>query len=81
MAANIQMERPAACGESVTLNQIIARINRILGKNVHANYAPPRAGDVRHSLADNRLAKEILGYEPVVSFDEGMARTIRERGI
>ena len=37
---------------------------------------PPRAGDVRHSLADISLAREVIGYEPRVSFADGLARTI-----
>jgi UDP-glucose 4-epimerase len=38
--------------------------------------APPRAGDVRESLADISLARELLDYQPTVGFDEGLARTI-----
>ncbi len=65
-----------ACGRRITLNELVRLINRITGKNVHPTYAPPRPGDVRHSLADIRKAKEQLGYEPVVPFEEGLRRTI-----
>jgi len=65
-----------ACGESISINRIVARINEHLGKNVKPRYAPPRAGDVRDSLADIGLARKIIGYEPAVSFDDGLRRTI-----
>ena len=39
-------------------------------------YASPRAGDIRDSLADIRLAGELLGYAPRVGFEEGLRRTV-----
>jgi len=65
-----------ACGEAVTVNAIIAMINRLLGKNVQPIYAPARAGDVKHSLADITAAKERIGFEPVVLFREGLEKSI-----
>lgn len=65
-----------ACGERVTVNHVIATINRILGTNVPIDYRPPRAGDVKHSHADMSLAERCLKYQPVVSFEEGLRRTI-----
>ncbi len=65
-----------ACGQSVTINAIIKQINELLGKNIEPIYADPRPGDVRHSLADVSLAREVIGYEPVVYFDEGLKRAI-----
>jgi len=64
------------CGRAVTVNQVIAAINRILGKNVPSNFAPARPGDVRHSDADISLAQEYLGYEPQGAFEEGLRKTI-----
>jgi UDP-N-acetylglucosamine 4-epimerase len=43
---------------------------------VKPEYTPPRAGDVRDSQADLTRAREILGYEPIVSFEEGLRRTL-----
>ncbi|MDO8735666.1 MAG: cytochrome c-type biogenesis CcmF C-terminal domain-containing protein, partial [Thermoleophilia bacterium] len=63
-------------GTKVTVNEVIAGINRILGKNVKPTYAPRRAGDVMHSHADISLARKVLGYEPVVPFEEGLKRTV-----
>ncbi len=66
-----------ACGQSVTINQVIAAINRLLGTDVTPRYAPPRAGDVMHSLADITLAREVIGFEPHVMFEDGLARAIK----
>ncbi len=63
-------------GSRIDLNTLIAEINSILGKNIQANYDRERPGDVKHSLADIRLAEELLGYRPIVSFNEGLRQTI-----
>jgi nucleoside-diphosphate-sugar epimerase len=65
-----------ACGERTTLNQIIAAINVALGTDIAPEYRPPRAGDVRHSLADIRAAQRVIGYVPKVFFAEGLQRSI-----
>ena len=65
-----------ACGDRVTVNQIIKLINDLLGKRVVPKYVPARAGDVKHSLAAIDLARQVLGYEPVVPFGEGLRRAI-----
>lgn len=65
-----------ACGERITINRIIARINEYLGKDVRPEYVPKRAGDIRDSFADIGLAKKIIGFEPQVLFDEGLRQTI-----
>lgn len=66
----------AACGEQVSVNTIIARINELLDKDIQPNYFPPRAGDIKHSLADNKLAKDLIGYEPKVLFEDGLRLAI-----
>jgi UDP-glucose 4-epimerase len=65
-----------ACGESLDLLQLVAAINRVLGTKIEPIFDPPRAGDVRDSLADISQAKQVLGYNPVVDFDEGLRRSI-----
>ncbi len=65
-----------ACGGSVSINKVIQTINEALGTSVDARHEPPRAGDVRHSCADIDRARALLGFEPVVSFDEGLTRAI-----
>jgi len=63
-------------GESYTLNQTIALLNRILGCEVTPRYDPPRAGDVLESRADISLARQVLGYEPKVRFEQGLRQTV-----
>ena len=63
-------------GVSTTLLQLVQVLNELLGTTLASVHQPPRAGDVRHSLADISLARRDLGYEPTVSFREGLARTI-----
>ncbi len=65
-----------ACGQSVTINQVITTINKLLGTDHKPQYAPPRAGDVMHSLADITLAREVIGYAPHLMFEDGLARAI-----
>jgi nucleoside-diphosphate-sugar epimerase len=65
-----------ACGDRISLNELVASIGRIFGRTIDPEYAPPRLGDVRHSMADISLARNELGYEVGVSFDEGLAQTI-----
>jgi nucleoside-diphosphate-sugar epimerase len=66
-----------ANGERVTLNELLAELKHLTGKqDVTAEYLEPRIGDVRHSLADNTMARELLGYESKVGLREGLQRTI-----
>jgi nucleoside-diphosphate-sugar epimerase len=65
-----------ACGEAVTVNAIIGMINELLGKHVQPVYAPARAGDVKHSLADITAAQKLIGFQPVVLFQEGLRKSL-----
>jgi len=65
-----------ACGDVITINEIIALINEYLGKDVEPKYVAQRVGDVKHSLADITLAKELIGYEPVIDFRAGLKKAI-----
>ena len=66
-----------ANGERITLNQLLEELKAIVGKpEVKADYHEARVGDVRHSLADISRARELLGYQPLVSLREGLQRTI-----
>ena len=62
-------------GHAVSLNQVLQMLQKASGKTLETKYEPPREGDIRDSLADIRLAKEFLGYEPTVLFEEGLERT------
>ena len=65
-----------ACGQAVTVNEIIEMINEILGKNIKPIYTAPRPGDVKHSLADISLAKKLIKFKPRVSFRQGLEKAI-----
>jgi len=65
-----------ATGERITLNQIFQELRSLTGYKGNPAYAPPRAGDIRDSLADITLARELLGYKPQVDFREGLRRTV-----
>ncbi len=65
-----------ACGQRVSVNAIIREINALLGRDVRPRYVETRAGDVKHSLADITLARQMIGYEPQVLFEEGLRRAI-----
>jgi UDP-N-acetylglucosamine/UDP-N-acetyl-alpha-D-glucosaminouronate 4-epimerase len=65
-----------ACNQRTSLNQILGQLRQLLDCDVAAEYQETRAGDVKHSLADVTLAKETIGYEPQVFFEDGLARAI-----
>lgn len=65
-----------AAGESISLLQLIAELNRLTGQSLEPEFHPPRVGDVRNSLADISAAREALGYEVLVGWQEGVARTL-----
>ena len=65
-----------ATGSRITLNQTFEILKELTGYNGEPAYAPARTGDIRDSLADIRLAGELLGYAPIVDFREGLRRTV-----
>jgi len=64
------------CGERITLKELLHILGDILGVEVEPEYAPPRPGDVRHSLASIERAKQDLGYKVLVGVREGLERTV-----
>lgn len=66
----------AANGKSTDLLTLIDVLNRALGTDVKPEHDVPRPGDVRESLADITQARKMLGYEPLVDFEEGLRRSI-----
>jgi len=62
-------------GGRISLNQTLEYLRRISGTKLEAKYEPPREGDIRDSQADIALAREVLGYEPTVGFEEGLEKT------
>ncbi len=64
-------------GERTSLLDIIARLEKLLGCPLARRHTPVRAGDVPHTLADVSKGKRLLGYTPLVNFDDGLARTVQ----
>lgn len=69
-----------AYGERTVLIDVYDTIAQALGKNIQPNFAPPRAGDIKHSLADISKAKSMLGYDPSWSFSRGILASIHWYG-
>jgi nucleoside-diphosphate-sugar epimerase len=65
-----------AGGRRIALNELVREISRHFGRDVAVEHVAPRAGDVRHSLADISRARELIGYDPRVTWEEGIAPTI-----
>lgn len=79
----LAFEAPNAAGKvfnvgtsgRVSLNDVLNVLAKISGSPLKAKYDPPRDGDIRDSQADITQAREVLGYEPLVNFEEGLQRT------
>jgi len=64
------------CGDRYTLLELAASLNEIMGTDIEPEHAEGRHGDVRHSHAAIDRARAVLGYEPLVDFEEGLRRTV-----
>ncbi len=69
-----------ACGQKFSLLDLLAEISRLAGREAEPRFEPARAGDVRDSLADVALARELIGYRPGTSFAEGLRITVASYG-
>ena len=65
-----------AGGRRIGLNELCREISRVMGRDVAVDHVAPRPGDIRHSLADITAAHELLGYEPRVRWEDGLAPTL-----
>lgn len=70
-----------AVSGQITLNELIREMNKLMNKDIKPVYEGPRAGDIKHSYADVNLAEKTLGYKPVVSFQEGLKKTIESYSV
>lgn len=69
-----------ACGERLSVNQLLKTMSGILGRSATPEYAPPREGDVRHSLADISKARKQMGYSVRTGLKAGLALTLQHAG-
>ncbi len=65
-----------AAGDSISLLDLIAELNSLTQQALEPVFQPPRVGDVKNSRADISAAREALGYEVLVNWKEGVARTL-----
>lgn len=66
-----------ACGRRVTINELARQMAGLLGRpDLAPLHQPDRAGDVKHSLADLKVAGQAIGYAPVVDLEKGLAATV-----
>ena len=68
-----------ATGGRISLNELLRAMNRIVGTSLEPIYQAPRVGDVRDSQADISKARDLLGYAPIVPFEEGLEKTLEWR--
>jgi UDP-N-acetylglucosamine 4-epimerase len=61
-----------ACGDQVSLNEMVGLLQEQTGKDLRPSYGPDRTGDVKHSKADISKIEKLLGYQPRVRFKEGL---------
>jgi UDP-glucose 4-epimerase len=65
-----------ACNKAYTLNDLVEKLNSILGLEIPPTYLDEKKGDVKHSLADISKAEKLIGYKPEIDFEEGLRNTI-----
>jgi nucleoside-diphosphate-sugar epimerase len=65
-----------ACGDRISINELCRILAELTGSGVEPVHGPARPGDVRHSQADIALARELLGFEPLVDMRTGLAETV-----
>ncbi|MBU0553496.1 SDR family oxidoreductase [Myxococcota bacterium] len=65
-----------ACGERITLLEVLAILDDLIGHSSPPRFEPPRPGDIKHSLADISKAQRVLGWRVHVSTREGLSRTV-----
>ncbi|MCK4810137.1 MAG: SDR family oxidoreductase [Candidatus Omnitrophica bacterium] len=65
-----------ANGKDNTVLSIVDSLNKIIGKNIQPEFLPVRKGDVFKTLADVSKIKSMLGFKPIVDFEQGLRRTV-----
>jgi len=65
-----------ATGGQVSLNELITMLNKVMGMSIEPIYEPARAGDILHSRAGIEKVQDLLDFAPIVTFEEGLRRTV-----
>lgn len=64
-------------GKQVTILELVQHLNDLLGTRIQAAHQPPRSGDIRYSQANIERARKDLGYQPKISFRDGLAKLLQ----
>jgi len=67
-------------GQAVSVNEVYSRVRQALGSDLHAQYAPPAAGELRYSVADISRARQMLGFTPRHRFDSSISDVLAAMG-
>lgn len=65
-----------ACGDQITLRDLVKYLNEIIGKKIEPRFDEPRPGDIKHSFADVSLVQKTFGIKPVIGFREGLEKAV-----
>jgi UDP-glucose 4-epimerase len=65
-----------ACGKRYTLNELARKLSGLTQTDIEPIYDDPRPGDIMHSLGDITAARDLLGYDPRITFEEGLKKTV-----
>ncbi|KAA3657853.1 MAG: NAD-dependent epimerase/dehydratase family protein [Calditrichaeota bacterium] len=65
-----------ACGDRITLNELLRKLENIIGVDANAKHIESRTGDVKHSQAGIDLARKLMNFEPQIRFDDGLKKTV-----
>ncbi len=65
-----------ADGRRTSLLRLVEVLNALVGTDIQPDFQPPRTGDIKDSLADITRARKLLGYQPIVDFEAGLAKSI-----
>lgn len=77
LAPNIKCEVVNIAGaKEISILTLVDKLNELTKKTIKPSFTLPRKGDILRTLADISKAKKILKYEPRISFDEGLERTV-----
>lgn len=68
-----------ATGKSTSILELVSAINNVLGTQITPLHTDPKEGDIKHSLADTRLATSLLGHSPILSFNEGLKLLVQDK--
>lgn len=66
-----------ACGDSISVNDVVKKIEKMTGYTFRVEHKPPRVGDVRTSKASIKKIEQALGYKPVATFDKGLELAVK----